>query len=364
VRGSSPFTILPWAPCADPLPVDRSAAQALLDGADSGEAARWTAAAGHRLRRDEAVVFAISEVGPSEQTARELAIAIATALAANLVEDGLPRDARIEVDVPQATNAPADHPTRTLLPHHDGGHCSYLTPSLVDVPDWQAAERTFSDEQYCTTAAHKLYQGILVLEPGDGRSVTAYYPWIQLIARAFERRYARPGTTVELAIWLGENLRAAHRGRPASGAHYPSMAACLGARADLALAVVPHCAEEELDSAHLERYPDLARMARSCPCGLCPGPSGRVLCHLLGGVLGLTWTRLRQLELALESRRFDFVLGHNLTLLHAGIEGGRSRALLPVSVVLDTPAGPDYEAWLARQWRSKGQGYRPDPDFD
>src|SRR6202040_456012 len=244
--------------------------------------------------------------------ARELAVSIAGALTSALVAVGLPSAARVEVGAAQTTDVPIGHHTRTVLPHQDGGHCSYLTPSGADVPDWRPAERTFSDEGYCTTPAHKLYQGIFVLETGEGRSTTTYYPWIQMTARSFRRRHGRAGSVPELAAWLAEGLCAALEGRATSGARYPTIAACLGARSELALTINAHCAEAELDPAHISRYPELEWMGRSCPCGHCPGPAGRVFCRLLNETAGLTWSGLRkELELPLASRALDFVLGHN-----------------------------------------------------
>jgi hypothetical protein len=341
-------------PRGERLRVDRTVAMALLDDTRTPQVERWTTAARRRLEHDGAILFAISDLRLPPQAAQELAVSIAGALTTALVAGGLPSAARVEVDAPQTTDVPAGHRTRTLLPHHDGGHCSYLTPSLADVPDWNPAERTFSKDGYCTTPAHKLYQGIFVLEPGDGSSITTYYPWIRLIARAFRRRHERSGSVPELAAWLAEGLRAALGERAANGARYPSIAACLGARSEPAFAVIAHCAEAELDPTHVQRYPELEWMGRSCPCGRCPGPSGRVFCRLLGEAAGLTWSELREeFELALTSRALDFVLGHNLTLLHGGIEGGRSRTLQPVSIVIDNPAGPDYETWLAGEWRRR-----------
>lgn len=335
-----------------PVEIEPAVAKALLEGTDSTTAKGWLRSAGRSLELAGVVLFPLSELHPSEATAHELAAAITEGLIATLAESGLPSAARVEIDAVQTTEVPPSHLTRTVLPHHDGGHCSFLTPSAADVPDWKPAERTFAEENYCTTEAHKLYQGILVLEPGEGRSLTGYYPWVPLVSRAFRLRQGRPGSTTELARWLAGNLRSAQRAQEWSGSSYPSLAACLGARSRAAFAVVPHCAESEVNPALLQRYPELEQIAASCRCGSCAGPTGRIFCNLIADVLGLTWVELRQqFELPVESRRLDFVVGHNLTFVHSGIEGGRSRVLLPISIVLDFPGGAEYETWLGGQWR-------------
>jgi hypothetical protein len=46
----------------------------------------------------------------------------------------------------------------------------------------------------------------------------------------------------------------------------------------------------------------------------------------------------RMTEVGVHTRTHDFVLGHNLMLLHGGLGGGPSRLLLPTSIVVDEPA--------------------------
>ena len=62
----------------------------------------------------------------------------------------------------------------------------------------------------------------------------------------------------------------------------------------------------------------------------------------------------RRFEVCVSSEQGDLVMGHNLRLVHGGLMGGPSRLLEPLCLVVDRPEGDDYEAWLARQWRSAG----------
>jgi hypothetical protein len=323
----------------------------LLDGASSARAARWTRALRVRLEREGVVAVRVSELGLDAATARRLAVAVVGELRSALVEAGLPASARVEADRVQSTHVPRGAGTRTLLPHHDGGHCSYLTPSIHHVPAWDPCDRSFSDAGYCTTAAHKLYQGIFVVDPGEAASVTTYYPWLRLVQHAYSRQTGRRPSLLPVAVWLGANIAAARRERGVTGALYPPIGACLGASSRAARWFVPHCAEAELPPEELARSPELGRMGSSCACTACAGPTGRVLCGILEETLGLTWAELRRrFELRVRTRRHDLVVGHNLMLVHGGADGGPSRRVEPISIVVAEPAGAGYEAWLAREW--------------
>jgi hypothetical protein len=326
---------------------DRATASRVVDGGASA----WAETAGRRLERDGVLTVRLSKLGLDRAAMRDLAVAAVTAIRAALVTTGLPPSTYIEPDRPQATEVTAGARTRTLLPHHDGGHCSYLTPSTEHVPDFHPRNRTFADQGFCTTTAHKLYQGIFVAEPGEGRSVTTYYPWARLVQRAHARVLGRPGTLYEVARWLGDNVSSARRESTVSGARYPSIAASLGSASPGVRALAPHCAEADLDPETLRRYPELQAAASACPCGACRGPAERVFCAGLSETLGLTWTAVRRhFEVEVHTQQFDLVVGHNLVLVHGGADGGPSRVLEPISIVMDEPAGEDYEAWLAREW--------------
>ncbi|MDQ2873730.1 MAG: hypothetical protein M3Y33_02475 [Actinomycetota bacterium] len=49
--------------------------------------------------------------------------------------------------------------------------------------------------------------------------------------------------------------------------------------------------------------------------------------------------------------RYDVLIGHNPTMLHGGMAGGRERTLEPLCLVVDKPEGDEYERWLRTSWR-------------
>jgi hypothetical protein len=297
------------------------------------------------------VVFRIGRLRLGSTESRALALLIAERLGEVLEDLGAPPSIRLEVDRPQETFVPEGFPTRTLLPHHDGGHCSYLTPSREDVVDWNPAWRTFSTSGYTTTEAHKLYQGIFVADPGEALSATTYYDWIRIL----EDVRADRGMDVDVpatAAWLGANVRRALELQDLHGSAYPSLGALLGVNELAFQAVSFHHAEAALPAAAKERFPILVPLARRCPCGSCVGETERVFCHVVLLATGLTWAAFRaRYELLVPNERYDLVFGHNLTMLHGGLAGGRGRVIEPLCLVVDEPSGAAYERWLGASWR-------------
>jgi hypothetical protein len=284
-----------------------------------------------------------------------LARLIVSRLRDMLVALGAPPALRVENDKVQTTDIPSGARIRTRLPHFDGQHCSYLTPSTEDVPTWDAALRTFSSSGYTTTAAHKMYQGIFITDPGHALSVTTYYDWLSIIADVRELRRldsAREADPRTAAQWLGDNLRRTLGLQPSHGCSYPSLGAMLGLTEEAFHAMGFANAEDPLPPEIGARYPVLWPMTRACPCGTCVGETGRVFCHLLVQSVGMPWPAFRQrYEILAPSERYDLIIGHNLTMLHGGLAGGPDRLLEPLCLVVDEPSGADYERWLAASWR-------------
>jgi len=320
---------------------------ALLDGGVDEVAGALAGA----IDRHGLAVARIGRLRLDERASRRFAATLIEALRRRLVSGGAPPLLRLEVDRPQVTYVPDGAGTRTLLPHHDGQHCSFLTPSRRDVPDFDPGWRTFGDRGYTTTPAHKLYQGIFIADPGEGLSVTTYYDLLRIIDDVRGPAGAADGVP-GAAAWLAGNLGRARASQVRHGCVYPSLGAMLGADDEAFHAVSFHHAEERIGAGQVAAYPQLRDLAAKCGCGECAGEVARVYCNLLLAVVGLDWRQFRlRYEILVPSERFDVVLGDNITMLHGGWAGGRSRLLEPLCMVVDEPAGEPYEDWLARAWR-------------
>jgi len=298
--------------------------------------------------------FRISDLELDETLSRQLAVVIARTIAATLRKCGAPSSLRVEQDVPQLTEVPAGFSTRTLLPHHDCAHSSYLSPSRNDLPGLDERWRTFSRYGYTRTTTHKLFQGIFLIHPGEGLSLTTYYPWLLLVRRSFNIHMGREAAGVpELAAYIGENIKRAIQLREYHSGNYLTLPAALGHSSLLFHAVAPHCAEADFPQKTYADFPEIARIVDGCPCGDCPAPQARLFCRSLTETLDLDWRAFRnQYEMCVETRRYDFVIGHNLTLLHGGLKGGPSRLIEPIYLSIDSASGPEYERWLAGVWRN------------
>ena len=293
------------------------------------------------MDRESGVVIRIGRLRLPIEESRYLAHAAAQATCYALKGQGAPHALRLEIDRVQTTEVVNRSGVRTLLPHHDGQHRSYLTPSLVDVPDWNPQHRTFSDSGFSTTMAHKLYQGIFVLECGEGLSVTTYYNWLAVLNRGFEHSTGDPArSTSELAGWLGANIVRSLNWQPEHGCRYLSVGAALGSHRLIHHGVSCHTAEAEFAESECSRFPKL-RDFHSCLCGTCPAPAQRMLCDMLVHTTGLTYPQFRnQFEVCVPSELGDLVMGRNLRLVHGGLMGGEKRLLEPLCLVVDRPAGP------------------------
>lgn len=297
------------------------------------------------------VVFAIGKLRLSEEASRELTHAIAAVICQALQRRGAPSSMEVEIDRPQGSTVRPDKQVRTLLPHHDGGHCSYLTPSLLDDPEWDARLRVFSNEtgKYTTTSAHKLYQGIFIVDPGEGLSVTTYYNLLLMLRQAYSHTIGHPPTSIaQLASWLGNNIRHSLVLQAQHQSRYLAIGAALGSPHLAYHGIAVHYAEADFTVQEIERFPELKHFNNKDTLA----PTERFLSELLLETLGMSWQEFRtQFEICVPSERFDAVFGHNLTLLHGGLMGGPGRLLEPICMVIEHASGADYENWLAQAWR-------------
>jgi hypothetical protein len=329
----------------------------LLDGSSAEEVRDWALGVARRIDTTPAgVVFCIGEQRLGIESSRMLARAIAFAVCGALKELGAPFDLSVECDRPQTTRVVPGHQVRTLLPHHDGGHCSYLTPSVHDDPTWQPGLRTFSQSGFTTTTQHKLYQGIFIADPGEGLSVTTYYDLLALVRAAYERTHGRPATSIPvLATWIGNNIRASMELQLLHDSRYLTLGALLGSSSLAHHGVAWHYAEDEFTPAQLARFPELDEFQTISQTARHRSPTLRLLDDVLTQRLGLTWDEVRaQYEICVPSERFDLVIAHNLTLLHGGLMGGPGRLLEPICLTVSDVSTCQYEAWLAAAWRRAG----------
>jgi hypothetical protein len=317
-------------------------------------AARIGELAAEQVERHGFVIFKIGALRLDEDTSRQIAHRLAAALHTALIAAGAPQEMYVEIDRSQRTAVPEPFQVRSLLPHSDGQHSSYLTPSILDVPNWDPAMRIFSDRGYTTTHVHKMYQGIFIADPGEGLSATTYYDWLRILddVRSM-RQETRPAGTPE---WLGWNLRRCIEGASVLGVTYPTLAGMLGLTEECLVATpLLHC-EDPLPAAAVEEFPLLRSLKSSCACGGCVGDIRRVFCHVVMLATGMPWPAFRgRYEILAPSERFDMLFGNNLTMLHGGLAGGRNRLIEPICLAVNKPAGAAYERWLSRAWRRFGQ---------
>lgn len=319
------------------------------------ELAAPIARAANKLARGCVVVLRIYPISGSKRVAVARAQTALVAIMRILVErHTLPPEAYIELDdESRGTPVAPFKDRRFLLPHQDGGHCSFLMPSRLDYPDLRPSERVFSDTFYWKRPSHKIYQGFLITNPGEQPGITYYYNALTLLWDAFVHRHDRAPTSLsELARFNVENLRRSKDNQATHRSRYVTLGALLNSP-ELAHHVMPSGprAESELWPAQYISLPELCEMVDRCPCGDCRGPGARLFCHTCSHTLGRSWPEFRrEYELAVIGERHDLLIGNNLTQLHAA-DSHISRTIIPMCIVLDRPEGDAYERWLAAQWR-------------
>jgi len=329
---------------ADILPAGNGAAFDAID-----------AAAGALDRGDVLVIRTHPSDGTKGRAVRR-ASKVLRALRQHMVHNwSLPRSSRVELDA-ESRGVPVApfRSRRFLLPHQDGGHCSFLTPSRLDCAGLSPEERVYSSTVYWRRPSHKMYQGFLVTEPGNTPGSTFYYNALAMLDDAFVHQQGRPPANIEeLAGFALQNLRRSRELQSLHGSRYLTLGAFLGAR-EPAHHVSPSGprAESEFWPAQYLSLPNLAALAEECPCGNCDGPGVRLVCHTCLETLGLSWPQVRaRYEATIVAARHDLVIANNLTLFHAA-DSDELRTLVPMCIVTSEAAGHEYERWLARQWRN------------
>lgn len=296
------------------------------------------------------IVFRIGRLRLGEEESRQRAYGIAEAMRRELVARGAPDNLSVECGKVEKTVFNGNHQTRTMLPHHDGGHTSYLTPSTFDEPDWPVQRPSFADTGYTTTPAHKMYQAIFIIDPGEGLSVTTYYDWLRIIEDS--RKAQGNGDDRRLTAWYGENITRMVSDRARFAFGYPTLAGMLRQARD-AVDLMPLLrSEEALPSTAKQQFPELTWIVSACPCDTCSGETVRAFCHVVDRSLRLSWPEFRECyEVLAPTERYDLPFAHNLTMLHGGLCGGRKRVIEPICLTVHEPGGPAYERWLQASWQ-------------
>jgi hypothetical protein len=312
-------------------------------------------AAAELLAEGGVAVLRIFPKTPVKQVAITRADSALRAITSALVENhDLPSEAYVELDEESyGTPVAPFKQKRFLLPHQDGGHCSFLTPSRLDYQELTAGERVFSTSVYFKRPSHKLYQGFLITNPGAPPGCTYYYSSLALLWDAFCYRHSRvPISLYELAEFNVQNARRSMANQSIHGSRYLTFGAMLGS-SQLEHHVMPSGprAESELWPGQYARLPKLCEMTDQCPCGLCEGPGERLLCHACLHTLGKTWPQVHfEYEASVVGELHDLLIGNNLTQLHAA-DSNISRTILPMCIVTVNAGGDAYERWIGRQWR-------------
>lgn len=311
--------------------------------------------AAERLAQGDVVALRIHPVDVAKRVAVTRAeLAVATLRRALVEWHGLPAEVYVESDEEShGTPVAPFQKRRFLLPHQDGGHCSFLTPSRLDHPDLEAGDRVYSSTVYWRRPSHKIYQGFLITNPGVPPGVTYYYDALTLLWDAYEHQHGRdPAGLGELAQFTVENLRRSRATQSIHRSRYLTFGALLGSPDPVHhLSPSGPRAESEFWPAQYINLPRLCELSDRCPCGGCAGPGARLLCDACVQTLGRTWPEVRtHYETAVLGQRYDLLMGNNLTQFHAA-ESHMSRTIQPMCIVMDRPEGEPYERWLAAQWR-------------
>ncbi|GII94602.1 hypothetical protein [Sinosporangium siamense] len=319
-------------------------------------AAPWVGEAAGHLAGGGSVTLQLAGDGPAPPTAELIRRAHAVLLGvcgAMQREHLLPRDAYVEVDeesygTPTAPRARS----RFLLPHQDGAHASFLTPRRINDRHGVTDDRVFSNTVYFKRPSHKMYQGFLITNPGAFPGETYYYSLIALLVAAYKHKNGRaPSSSREVEEFLGDNIARSMELSDVHHSRYLNLGSLLGSP-DPAHHVLPSGprAESELWPDQYASIPGIWEMVESCPCASCEGPGARLICHQSYETLGLSWPEMRRhFESTVTGGLGDVLIGNNLSQMHAAFSA-RDRRICPVCIVVDKPAGAEYEAWLAQEW--------------
>lgn len=322
----------------------------------------WAADAVDALERRDVLLLKVGDLRLDADGSFEVARLCVEALRDELIRRGAPSRLGIEIDEVDDTVVPPRQRARNRLPHTDGQHATYLTPSRIDAAGFPASARVFDADGGHTSRTHKPYAGIFIRDPGDALSITTFFETFRILRDACA--WAGAGEVPDrraLAAWLGANVQSALARQRVHGSPYVTLAALCGADVHTGYEAVPYAAAEApLPHELVERFPALDELRRTCRCGACAGESERLFCHGIAAALGIGYGDFRRrYEVWVSSERYDLVLWNNLSTLHGAVLGARNRLLRPVYLSLPNAAGDAYEESLARLWARRYADPRP-----
>ncbi len=152
------------------------------------------------------------------------------------------------------------------------------------------------------------------------------YDLLRILRDAWIYQRRSSPTIPELAGWLGEHIDTSLQWQDRHQSRYLSIGAALGSQQLLHHAFAVHYNETGFTPQECERFPELLRFQEVATSdhSLVEG----YLDDVFRATLGIDWETFRQrYEIAVPSEQCDYVLGHNLTLLHGGLMGGQDVAL-------------------------------------
>lgn len=298
------------------------------------------------------LVFKIGALRKSKKDSFMIARRIAELLCDAVRCNGILDDIAVEVDEAQSSQVFGDHAHRTLLPHHDSAHASYLTPSTKFTTDFAPKMRLFSRSGITSKNSHKLYQGIFIADPGEGLSLTSFYDKVAMLERAFRlKNNSVVQSYPALARWCGENVKKCWERREDKNLRYLTIGGAMGLEKPVATDVPVHWAERSFDNDQVRSYPELKSFNEQSRKSA-TGASQLFFEAVVRDALDLSLQEFREeFELCVPSERYDFVIGQNISNLHGGLLGGQSRLLVPICLVTTDAGSERYENWLSEVWR-------------
>ncbi|WP_271592325.1 hypothetical protein [Bradyrhizobium sp. CCBAU 65884] len=329
------------------IPISSALVEKLVGGRADDECVTWTEYVTSVIdRAPHGVIIPLGQVCADRPAATHAARAVADHLVSSWRKRWFLDNLTTEIGEDQITEVALGRRTRSLLPHHDGGNSSYLTPSRFDVASWTAELRRTFSPQASTTRTHKLYQGFLVLQVGEGESVTPYYDLVTILMLAYRHQIGVTSTSVlELQDKCAKDLRHCIALLQSQGGGYLQLSAPLGARNPKHILVNLHNIDTPFSDAEVAAFPEIQNSA------LCPAQA--LFEEMILETTGFPWKVVRGLtEQCLQAKELDFVIGHNIMLMHGALNGGPSRLLRPVCAVLEDASGPAYEHWLSVNWHT------------
>jgi hypothetical protein len=348
------------APYESRLGITGTIARELCDaGGRSPLAAEWIKAMAEAVRQHDVVLVKLGALRLDGEASGSVAEAIVHALREELILQGAPSRLVAEFDPVDDTMVEDGMLTRDRVPHNDGQHSTFLTPSRLDVPSFDWRHRTFGgDRGGARSDNHKVFSAIQIMDPGEALSITTFYDCFAMVRAAYQFRAKHSESEVPAAVvqsWLANNIEQAQARQPEHGSPYISLAGLLGGPLDLACEAVCFCTmEAEVEPDLLVEHPQLDRLRSSCPCGTCERDTERIYCQMMHSSLGIDMPQFRkEYEVWMSSERYDLIFWNNIAQLHGAVMGSSSRLLRAMYLSLESGDDQEYERWLSGLWDRK-----------